>query len=253
MKSNLTLLFLVLIWFVGSVQSQDLATVNDLPGAKETTGTFTWNSSANRDYTAVNCDDLSEIISIKLGQASVSPGSPERVGIQFDRILRNGIPASCPSKVWPGNWDPNTQYGYHTLQFSNCSSEPVCLTINVDVDAGGSPCGVNAHALVYQSVDGTNPEPYDPNNQSANYLGDIGASETRPFSVTVNPGFFEIVFANNFSISNCDVSFSFSVPQEHTGAIKCTCRESVPLHPWTIILGVIFIVIFTVIRIRKSI
>lgn len=225
--------------------------INDLTGAPSSPGTEIRNPGVNRDYTPVNCDDLTQPIAIQVGIASPTPGSPERVGTLNDRIFRDGIPATCPGKAWPGNFGGGP-YAYSAIQFSNCSGAPVCITVNVNLDGGSSPCGTNAHGYVYQSPDGSDATPFDPTNIALNFLGDEGSSLSQPFSVSVNPGMFEIVFINNFGVSNCDVSFSITVPPGSEGSIKCSC-ETVPVSNWALLIGVGSIVIFTVFRFRKSI
>jgi hypothetical protein len=225
--------------------------VNDLTGAPTAPGTEIRNPASNRDYTPANCDDLTIPIAIQVGIASANPGSPERVGTLNDRIFRDAIASTCPGKAWPGSFGGGP-YAYSAIQFSNCSGSPVCVTVNVNLDGGSSPCGSNAHGYVYQSADGADATPFDPANIALNFLGDQGSSLTQPFSVTVNPGLFEIVFINNFGISNCDVSFSITVPPGSVGSIKCSC-ESVPVSNWALLIGVLAIVTFTVFRFRKTI
>jgi hypothetical protein len=249
-------LYLVLFALVMSniAMGQENMPINDLPGAKLAPGLTETSPPASRDYTGTNCLDLTQFIEINLGLASPSPGSIERVGIQEGRITRNGVASTCPSMAFPGITNPGTSYGYHAIQFSNWSSNPVCITVNVLVD-GTSTCGTNAHASVYQSVDGLNPAPYDPLNLATNYLGDLGSSVSQPFSVTVNPGYFEIVFNNNSSVSQCEVAFNITVDPADAGSIHCDAEPAtpVPVSNWPIIFVVGAIVLFTLIRFRKKV
>lgn len=254
MKKRILYLFLFALVMSNIAMGQENMPINDLPGAKIAPGLTETSPPANRDYTGTNCLDLTQYIEINLGLASPSPGSTERVGIQDGRIFRDGAATTCPSEIYPGIFNVGTSYGYHTIQFSNWSSNPVCITVNVLVDAP-STCGTNAHGLVYQSVDGLNPAPYDPLNQGTNYLGDIGSSMSQPFSVTVNPGYFEIVFTNTGSVSQCEVAFNITVDPADAGSIHCESEPTtpVPLSNWPIIFVVGAIVLFTLIRFRKKV
>jgi len=254
MKKILLALVLPLLAFTSLTYAQESYPINDLPGADQAIVISVDSPSSTKDYTATNCDDLTQDISIALGVASPSPGSPERVGVQFGRINRNGVASSCVSpKAYTGLFNAGNQYGYHTIQFYNNSANPVCITVNVNVDMGGSPCTTNAHGLVYQSADGLDEEPYDPANQSANYLGDIGSSITQPFSVEVNPGYFEILFTNTSNVSLCDVAFNITTDPGDIGAIACSpsTPSSIPISNWSIIIGLFAIVIITVVGFRK--
>ena len=250
MKKLFLPLLLPALAIVNIAIAQDSFPVNDLPGAELSSGTTVKSPAAMRDFSPTNCNDLSQNISINLGLASPAPGSTERVGIQFGRIFRDGIPSICPSKAYPGIFNAQVPYGYHAIQFSNCSPVPVCITVNVYTNDGSLPCGTNAHANVYQSADGLDPAPYNPASQGANYLGDIGSSLSQPFSVTVNPGFFEVVFTNTATVSQCEVSFNITVFPEYEGAINCQCNQ-IPVSNWALILVAIAIVMFTTIRFRR--
>jgi len=249
MKKLFLLLMLIPIGLIGF--GQDSYPINDLPGATVATGATLPTYPGTRDFTPTNCNDLTQPISIVLGVPSPNPGSPERVGTQDGRIFRDAVPSVCPSKPYPGLYSQGYTFGYHAIQFSNCSPKPVCITVTVNLDGGGGPCGTNAHALVYQSYDGQDATPYDPVNQSVNYLGDLGSSVSQPFEVEVKPGYFEVVFTNTFTVSQCDVSFSITVPEGSEGAINCGCGE-IPISNYALIIGILAIAVFTVARLRKS-
>jgi hypothetical protein len=72
--------------------------------------------------------------------------------------------------------------------------------------------------MFYQSAGGVSTTPYDPANQGANYLGDVGSSATQSFSATVAPGWFEVVFTNTSAAANCSIQFSFA---PNGGVIMC--------------------------------
>jgi len=246
---------LIALTVSSSVFGQENYPINDVPGAPVASATTEPQPPSNKDYTVTNCGDLTQDISIVLGVASVSPGSPERVGLQSGRLFRDGIASACPGKAYPGNFNVGTNYGYHAIQFSNVSADPVCITVNVNVDGGAGPCGTNAHAMVYQSANGLDDTPYDPADLGINFLGDIGSSITQPFSVTVNPGFFEIVFSNTTSVSQCDVSFNITTAPGDSGAIQCDPTPpapAVPMSSWPLYLVGIALVIVTVLGVRRK-
>jgi len=147
MKKILFIFLLAAMAVLNYAYAQEEFPINDLPNAEVVTIVKGGNQPAFRDFSPTDCSDLSQDISIILGQASPNPGSQERVGIQFGRIFRDAIASACPFKVYPGIFNTSTQFGYHAIQFSNCSSEPVCITVNVNVNNGSSPCGTNAHAI----------------------------------------------------------------------------------------------------------
>lgn len=253
MRKLLLTLILGMLTVANVAFGQELLPINDLPGATLSSTVTEPMPPTSKDYTPTNCDDLSQNISFILGVASSDPGSPERVGIQLGRIFRDGTPSTCPSKVYPGIFNAGTSYGYHAIQFSNVSANPVCITVNAFVDGGTSPCATNAHGMVYQSADGLNPTPYDPANQGTNFLGDIGSSVSQPFSVTVNPGYFEIVFTNTASVSQCEAAFNITVDPGDAGAIQCEPNSTaVPMSSWPIAFVVLATVLFTVFRYRRK-
>jgi len=166
-----------------------------------------------------NCDDLMIPIQGQMGLDVEPADFFVRAGSQTGRIFRDAIPAVCPNKIYPGDFNPGLPYNWTAVRLYNSDTSPLCITINVDVDSGVFPCGTNGHAHVYQSADGLDTEPYDPVNQANNFVGDRGSSVSGPFSVDVAPGWFEIVFSNTSAPDNCD--FSFTVDDGGTGLIQC--------------------------------
>src|SRR5690606_986902 len=166
-----------------------------------------------------NCDDLMTPIQAQMGLDAEPADFFVRAGNQTGRIFRDAIPAICPNKLYPGDFNQGSPYNWTAIRLYNADIAPLCITINADVDSGVFPCSTNGHAHVYQSVDGLETEPYDPLNQGNNFVGDIGSSVTGPFSVDVAPGWFEIVFTNTAAPDNCD--FSFTIDDGGTGLIQC--------------------------------
>lgn len=122
---------------------------------------------------------------------------------QAGHIFRDAIPSVCPSKVFPGLINPATTYNYESFLYSNISGAAACVTVNFDPAAGGSPCGINAHASAYLGS-------YDPNNQATNYVGDVGSSVTQPFSFTV-PATTDLVVVVTNTGSQAICSFGFDI------------------------------------------
>lgn len=120
---------------------------------------------------------------------------------QDGRIFRDGVPSTCANKPYPGNFGVGTTNNFETFTYPNVSPDPACVLVNFDPNAGANPCGVNAHLSAYAGS-------YDPLNQAANYLGDVGSSDTLPFLVTI-PGATDLVIlaSNNAGQVTCDYSF----------------------------------------------
>jgi hypothetical protein len=117
---------------------------------------------------------------------------------ETERLFRDGVPSTCANKPYPGPfaasvfWDSFT---YHNF------GPAACITVSWNVDTGANPCGTNAHAKVYAPT-------YDNNNQSVNFLGDVGSSITQPFQVTVPADSdFVLVAENTASPATCTYAF----------------------------------------------
>jgi hypothetical protein len=165
-----------------------------------------------------NCNDLTSPIETRIGLSAEPSGFFVRSGTQLGRIFRDAIASSCPSKVYPGIFNAGTTYNYTAIRFYNSDAAPTCITVNFDPNSGATPCATNGHAMFYQSAGGVSTTPYDPANQGANYLGDVGSSATQSFSATVAPGWFEVVFTNTSAAANCSIQFSFA---PNGGVIMC--------------------------------
>jgi len=135
--------------------------------------------------------------------SSVVAGSLDASGpFQLGRVFRDAIPSSCPGKAYPGIFNPGTQHVYREYAFTNSSSSPACITVHFDPDAGADPCAFGAHANAYLGS-------YDPSNQSAGFLGDVGSSIKDSFSFEVPGGADYLV-----------------VVQSTAGAVSCTFEFS---------------------------
>lgn len=121
--------------------------------------------------------------------------------VQSGRIFRDATASACPGKAYPGIFNVGTMYNFETYTYSNTSAATSCVTINFDPNSGATPCGTNAHASAYLGS-------YDPNNQAANFVGDVGSSVTQPFSFDVPANTdMVLVVTNTSAAAICDYSF----------------------------------------------
>lgn len=144
---------------------------------------------------------------------------------QLGRIFRDGIPSTCPFKVYPGNFNPGTTYLWGAETYHNFGPE-ACITVNWLVDVGGANCGVDAHGHIYAPT-------YDPTNQAANFLGDVGSSVTQPFMATVPADSdFVIVGSNTAGVNPCTYGYEvINVPCQIDPSL---CEIPVELESFTI-------------------
>jgi IPTL-CTERM motif len=130
---------------------------------------------------------------------------------QMGRIFRDAIPSSCPSKAYPGIFNPGETYSYEVHEFFQADSTS-CVTVNFNPNPGtANDCMTNAHASAYLNS-------YDPTNQALNYVGDVGSSVTQPFSFTVPAG-DRLVLAVTNTAAQATCNYSFSVLAYPCGAI----------------------------------
>jgi hypothetical protein len=120
---------------------------------------------------------------------------------QLGRIFRDAIPSSCPSKAYPGIFNPGIGYGYETHAFL------APLTGCASFTRTSASCDTNAHLSIYEGT-------YEPANQSAHFLGDQGSSvDGETFSVEVTAGQAYVLVASNTSVlESCDLTVELSVP-----------------------------------------
>jgi hypothetical protein len=164
-----------------------------------------------------DCGDLvGTPIEIAMGLDTQPTGFFVRSGFQLGRIFRDGTATTCPSEAYPGDFNQTTAYNYTAVRFY--ATAAMCVTVNVNVDNGTTPCTTNGHGHIYQSVDGLSTSPYDASAQATNYLGDLGTSATGAISVDVVAGWFEVVFTNTSAQNNCNLQFTFA---DNGGVIKC--------------------------------
>jgi hypothetical protein len=118
-----------------------------------------------------------------------------------DRLRRDGSPTTCAMEAFPGDFPGPSQW----QRFQFCNSGPeTCFTATFDE----GDCGDDVHIMAYVNS-------FDPNHLEMNYAGDVGASDSLPFSFVVPAGAqFFIVAQTNFGMADC--SFSFTV-----NAMRC--------------------------------
>ncbi len=166
------------------------------------------------------------VIGSAVPEGVVCPAGPEAHSFsgattQLGRIFRDAIPSTCPSKVYPGIFNPATTYNYETFTYPNTSGAAACVTVNFDPDnTGANPCTTNAHASAYIGS-------YDPNNQAANFVGDVGSSLAQPFSFEVPANSdLVLVVTNTSAQAVCD--FGFEV-------VNLPCDLAPPVPDWQVI------------------
>ncbi|WP_395789290.1 DUF11 domain-containing protein [Aquimonas sp.] len=122
---------------------------------------------------------------------------------QNGRIFRDAMPSTCAGKPYPGIFNATTAYFYETFTYPNTSAAPACVTVNFDPDsaANPTPCATNAHASAYIGS-------YNPANQAANFIGDVGSSVAQPFLFQVPASTnLVLVVSNTSSAAACNFSF----------------------------------------------
>lgn len=142
---------------------------------------------------------------------------------QMGRVFRDAIPSTCPSKAYPGIFNPGTPYFYETYAYPNNTGSAVCTTINFDPNPDNNlatDCDTNAHASAYIGS-------YDPMNQSANFVGDVGSSITDSFSFEVPAMSNLILVVTNTSAEEvCNYAFEV-VALECTGNADLNLQKTV--------------------------
>lgn len=123
---------------------------------------------------------------------------------QDGRIFRDALPSACPGKAYPGIFGSGTIFNYEAFTYQNTSAAAACVTVNFDPDTvGASPCTTNAHMSAYIGS-------YDPTNQGANFVGDVGSSVAQPFSFEV-PASSDLVLVVTNTSAAAICTFGFEV------------------------------------------
>lgn len=158
-----------------------------------------------RTFTILAEFEVAEPVCAVLATATTVNGTINGASpLQLGRVFRDATPSTCPSKAYPGLFNAATSYGYTVHSYTIQGGAATCLTVNFDPNSGGTPCGTNAHMSAYIGS-------YDPANQSANFVGDVGSSITQPFDFTVPAGAtFRLVVTNTSSAATCNYQFSFT-------------------------------------------
>lgn len=146
---------------------------------------------------------------------------------QDGRIFRDAIPSVCPTKAYPGIFGNGTTFNYETFTYQNTSAAAACVTVNFDPDTvGASPCATNAHMSAYIGS-------YNPANQAANFVGDVGSSLAQPFSFEVPASSSMVLVVTNTSAAAvCTFGFEvLNLPCEEgpaPGGFETTFDVAVP-------------------------
>ncbi|KAB2962124.1 MAG: hypothetical protein F9K18_10255 [Thermoanaerobaculia bacterium] len=188
-------------WHNRTVQTADGAAFQN-PGDGFGTGCTTWNTKMTCLPSQVGPDQLYRLNGTVISCADCPPWNWIASGFtgattQVDRIFRDGSPSNCPGEPFPGMLGGSTVLNYEAFVFANVSARNACVRVLFDPDAGATPCGVNAHAVLYSPS-------YDPANQGLNYLGDVGSSVRQNFRAEVPAGApFTVVVVNTTSAALC--------------------------------------------------
>jgi hypothetical protein len=199
MKMNLLSASVVLLAFATGVSAQS---ANDVGTSASGSGRSLTGPMVAPNGTAI-CGPTGPVLSAFTGTSN-----------QLGRIFRDGIASTCAGKAYPGIFNAATTYNVETYTYGNTSPAAVCVTVNFDPDAGGTPCGTNAHASAYAGA-------YDPANQAANFLGDVGSSVAQPFAFTIPAGQSLVLAVSNTSAAAV-CTFAFEV-------IDLPCVQTAPV------------------------
>lgn len=112
------------------------------------------------------------------------------------RLLRDGEESTCEMANFPGIVAGPSFY--RTFPFCNPGPD-TCFTAVFDAGT----CDIDVHLQAYINR-------FDPTDLTANYVGDLGATETQPFSFVVPAGAVLLIVAQtNFGMADC--AFGFTV------------------------------------------
>ncbi len=166
--------------------------------------------------TAVRCGStrIALALAVLLGCAFplTARGASTTIHAAFDgeqpemptRLFRDGSPTTCTMEAFPGVFDESAFW--QAFRFCNSAGTELCFTTTFDE----GNCGDDVHIMAYVNS-------FDPNDLAMNYAGDIGASDSLPFSFVVPAGApFFIVAQTNFGAADC--SFGFTVDAMRCGA-----------------------------------
>jgi len=143
---------------------------------------------------------------------------------QMGRLFRDAIAGTCANKPYPGLFNPGSTYYYEAFTYHNFGPA-ACITVNWDPNAGGNPCATNAHAKIHSPT-------YDPTNQGANFLNDVGSSLTQPFMATVPADAdFVLVAENTASTATC--TFAYEILNTPCQTDPSLCQIPVELESFS--------------------
>lgn len=148
---------------------------------------------------------------------------------QQGRIFRDSVPSTCATpKAYPGIFNATTTYNYKTYALYN-DGPARCITVNFDPSAGATPCTTNAHVSAYRGS-------YNPANQAANFIADVGSSVTQPFSFLAGDNEAIVLVVTNTSVADGACTFSFNSPELSS---SLTPRFVPSLPNWIALAGLV--------------
>jgi hypothetical protein len=163
-------------------------------------------------------------ISASLGSPATGASFTSTTGTQTDRIFRTGIPSFCdapktnPASVASG---PLT---YDAYTFTNSSLVSQCVTVTMSLVANYQ----NIFTVAYDNGG------FVPNNVTANYLADSGASiEINKFSFTAPAGQKFTVVVDDATGTSVGTAYSLNVTLALCSAAAATC-PTITISPTSI-------------------
>jgi hypothetical protein len=148
---------------------------------------------------------------------------------QLGRIFRDGTASTCATaKAYPGIFNAETTYNYKTYALYN-DGPARCITVNFDPNSGATPCTTNAHVSAYRGS-------YNPANQAANFIADVGSSVTQPFSFLAGDNEAIVLVVTNTSAADGACTFSFNSPELSS---SLTPRFVPSLPNWIALAGLV--------------
>lgn len=116
-----------------------------------------------------------------------------------DRLFRDGDGSTCEMADFPGEFAGPAYW--RSARFCPPPGA-TCLTATFDEGT----CGDDVHVMAYA-------QRFDPDNLMLNFIGDVGASDTLPFSFTVPDGASVLIVAQtNFGLAECAFGVTVDAP-----------------------------------------
>lgn len=157
------------------------------------------------------------------------PGYTAATGFQNQRLFRDGLPSICgEAKTCPGTFGTGTRR-YDAYTFTNCSTNPSCVTVTLS-----TPCVGNTGLSAAAYLGG-----YDPNNLCMSYLADAGftpGAAPANFSFTVPAGATFTVVVNEVN-SDAGIGCGYTINLDGLCCQSAGCPTVSQLSPTSGIPG----------------